>query len=564
MASLMDLKSGHERFPGCTSRSLENVPFTPQRIDELFAMYFRDYHPFLPLLDPIKTPDTYFELSALLFWTIIVVAARRYGVDREHRLLTQMAEPYSRLLWLNVSKVPQSHHDVRALALICTWPLPYSTTSSDPTFILSGCMMKMAQQIGLHRPTHPLDFNRTQPQYSDEEITEKLTTWAVCNIVVQTVSTSYGQPADTTYDMTLFNPSRNNRLSPSFQARLEIERLANKITNALYVDEQDEESRPNSRASFPKAPQIIRLLASEIQELETRLVDVLDDINDIYLAALSVHLRLYVFFVAPDSSTLEYGQELMNLSFAINSFLQAIKKQQLTDSLLKSAPNYIMWLLVAIGFAAHKLINSDFAALINAQDLNTEIFPNTVRMVREMSVVTNDLPQRLMEVLVQLYQGVRSLPPDPPNKPSDLRTLQLEIHCRFSMSHVFDCLWRWRKQVAGIIRKEKLAEAVQNPSEPNPNNDLDQSLIDQGVDQQMLQPVGEANVPQINPGMGLNGLGGMSLPLTMNVGTPQPDPMFTGDYVFDSLAWVFDGGVGDFGYPGQGLDSVTGSYVPLG
>lgn len=150
--------------------------------------FFLVYHPFLPLLDPTKTSDDYYEASPLLFWTTIAVAARRYGT--EPTLMTSISGPLSRLLWATLADVPQSYIVVQAMCLLCTWPLPISSTSSDPTFMLSGLMMQIALQIGLHRPSHAQDFTKFKVELREEELKDRVRTWAACNTVAQRYASS--------------------------------------------------------------------------------------------------------------------------------------------------------------------------------------------------------------------------------------------------------------------------------------------------------------------------------------------------------------------------------------
>lgn len=145
--------------------------------------FFTLYHPYLPLLQPDKSPDHYYEASPLLFWTIITVAARRYTLDTT--LLNSLSVPVSRMLWATLQDVPQNYHVVKALCVLCTWPLPISSTSSDPTFMLSGLMLQIAMQIGLHRPSHAQDFTKFRVELREEELRDRVKTWAACNIVAQ-------------------------------------------------------------------------------------------------------------------------------------------------------------------------------------------------------------------------------------------------------------------------------------------------------------------------------------------------------------------------------------------
>jgi transcriptional regulatory protein LEU3 len=182
--SLLDLRSGSPMF-----HALGDVKLAPAQVSELFDDFFQMYHPFLPFLDPTRTPDEVCAKdSKLLFWAIISVAARHYeagGGFAGGKLLNQLKDPLTNLIWQTI-KIQANHHVVKALCLLCTWPLPARTTGSDPTFMLCGVMMQIAMQIGLHQPTHPQDFSRTKVRLRQEDIHDRLRTWAVCNIVAQT------------------------------------------------------------------------------------------------------------------------------------------------------------------------------------------------------------------------------------------------------------------------------------------------------------------------------------------------------------------------------------------
>lgn len=145
--------------------------------------FFTYYHPFLPFLNQKQTPDEYYNTSPLLFWTIISVGARRYQSDPG--LLNSLAGPVTRLVWSTLADIPQSYHVVKALCLLCSWPFPTSSTSTDPTFMLCGMMLQVAMQLGLHRPSHSQDFSKFRVELIEEELRDKVRTWAICNIVAQ-------------------------------------------------------------------------------------------------------------------------------------------------------------------------------------------------------------------------------------------------------------------------------------------------------------------------------------------------------------------------------------------
>jgi Fungal specific transcription factor domain len=188
VASLLDLRSGFEgssymRNGNHQFKRIEDVMVAAERVTELFKLFFAFYHPFLPFLDRDVSPEQSYSTSPLLFWTTISVGARRYQADGH--LLNALAGPVMRLVWSTLADIPQSYHVVKALCLLCTWPFPTSSTSTDPTFMLCGMMMQVAMQLGLHRPSHAQDFTKFRVELIESELRDKIRTWAVCNIVAQ-------------------------------------------------------------------------------------------------------------------------------------------------------------------------------------------------------------------------------------------------------------------------------------------------------------------------------------------------------------------------------------------
>lgn len=51
--------------------------------------------------------------------------------------------------------------------------------------MLCGIMIQIAVQIGLHRPSHTQDFSKLKIELRESELRDRVSTWAVCNIVAQ-------------------------------------------------------------------------------------------------------------------------------------------------------------------------------------------------------------------------------------------------------------------------------------------------------------------------------------------------------------------------------------------
>ncbi|KAL9099774.1 MAG: hypothetical protein Q9163_004773 [Psora crenata] len=560
VASLMDLASGQEggsfmRSPNARlllSRRLGDVALTQDQVHELFHTYvhldvanpmvlltallsfFTFYHPFLPILDQQRPPDDFYEASPLLFWVIISVAARRYTAIPT--LLTSLAGSLNKLLWEQVAEVPQTYIFVKALCVLCTWPLPISSTSSDPTFMLAGLNLQVAMQIGLHRPSHAQDFTKFKVEFMEDELRDRVRTWASCNAVAQRyvkefhsqwptntyqrVATGYGQPPSTFYDWTL-TPS--GVFEPGFilpndaQNRLMIERFSSKVTEALYRNYSD----PVGLASEEERSTLTKFLAQDYEELERRL-QFPDSFSFLYLRAAGLHLRLSILFASPTSK--DYNDGLFSLWKATTAFLEsAFNLETSAGKLVAHSSNYVLQMIIASGFTLLKLLNSFFASFIDLA-YGRRLFTETIHAIRAISVTKNDLPSRLAEVLTQLWKGsgAGSKSPQPVSNAME-NSLQLKVKCRMSMSLVFDSVWRWREEFQAQGRGN-LEAALKNPTNPDSNFESCATSV-----------AGHSHATSVAPG---------------EQHTITPDGFGVGESfneVFDPLNWMFDGFV-DFPY----------------
>ena len=243
--SLLDLSQGYRELaptsypsitPGTTPRTLGKVTLSEEEVSQLFSMFFNSYHQFLPILSPETLYSEYYKMHPLLHWTVLAIASRRY--DQKPGLLIELQRPLEEMLWTTLSGIPQTYHVCKALALLCTWPLPNSSTSGEPTMMLSGCMFQLAMQYGLHRPSHAQDFSRFRIELREEEVTDRLQTWAVVNMIAQNVATGQGQPPLSRWAWYTYGLHLNN-MKPELHTRCQIEKFCDTVTRTLFTMQRD-------------------------------------------------------------------------------------------------------------------------------------------------------------------------------------------------------------------------------------------------------------------------------------------------------------------------------------
>ncbi|KJZ77382.1 hypothetical protein HIM_03106 [Hirsutella minnesotensis 3608] len=558
VSSLLHLKRGGSyNVQPHYSHELEGVRLTDTDVTHLFNEFFAFYHPFLPFLNPQQPPDQYKQQHPLLFWSIIAVAARRCSPPDYPNLLTNLSGPMTRYLWTTIGEVPSNYHVVKAMCLLCTWPLPTSTTTSDPTHILCGVMMKTATGIGLHRPNHIRDFSRVSVELNKEQLHDRVTTWAVCNIVAQNIGTGYGQPASTLYDWTLaLRPGDDPalHLSRELEARLQIERFCDKVSKEMYSNASD----PRGVAGDEHRAMLMRVYRRDYGELQASILSQqLGHIVNLHLRAAALHMRLSGLF--DSSKTPGYMDDLMGLWRAATSFLDEIlevdkvtsPREAVGGTILHYATNYLQQMLVAAAFTLLKLMRSFFCKTIDF-DRGRSLFHQSIRAIRATSVVHNDLQWRLPEeLMVQMWNGARldhnrnhALSDDDSSIQVD-DSLQLKVRCRHSMSLVFDSVWRWREEY------QSQGRGLENKQPTNPDSANDSSAASSQLDSTLMpshMPSAASNLLNANGALtpGATGISATASGPNSMIGGAMAYSDANYDF-FDAQHWMLDGLL-DFNY----------------
>ncbi|CAD6501405.1 BgTH12-01657 [Blumeria graminis f. sp. triticale] len=558
--SLSVLKHNDSYNEPRTRHKIENLNLSEEMTNRLFNEFWCCYHPFLPFLSPSQAPDYYYQQHPLLFWAIIAVSARFFADDSG--LLTSLSGPLTRLLWTTVGEVPNNLYFVKALCLLCTWPLPTSTTSTDPTHILCGVMMKTATGIGLHRPNHAQDFSRVSVDLNKEQLHERLTTWAVCNIVAQHCGTGYGQPASTLYDWILAaGPTEcvpPLSLDPELEAHLQIEHFCDKVSKEIYSNASDS----RGVAGDELRAMLTRVYRREYDDLRASVMSRtgLSQLINLHFTAAGLHLCLSAFFNL--SIIKGYIDDLMGLWNACISFLDQVFKLQLpsskdrNQSTLRYSTNYLLQMIVSACFTLLRLLNSGFAQRIDFK-YGSSMFHCAIQAIRSISVLDNDLPCRLAELMMQMWDRAQTEQQTSTQNlmSSNLEevgstmenSLKLKVRCRMSMSLVYDSIWKWREEFQAQGRSS--SEACKKLVNSNFNSESSATLASvrhttqtntvrtipncQPTQPQILA-VANAEISSHNLSDNYGFVGGLSNP--GNVYQPE-----TSYEPFDALNWMLDG-----------------------
>ncbi|CRG86076.1 hypothetical protein PISL3812_03079 [Talaromyces islandicus] len=172
-------------YESTEARSIDALEIGSPIIDHCFRLFFRDYHPLLPVLDPTIMPNNLYGKSPVLFWVVVSIGARK---NLAHpNLITALSSRVSPLILTSLSTRTRSLEAIKAMLLLMEWPFPSNPYQGEPSFVLSGALVHMAMQNGLHTPYLSKDVPKLEAQSSfmESSTVERIRLWAYVVIVYQ-------------------------------------------------------------------------------------------------------------------------------------------------------------------------------------------------------------------------------------------------------------------------------------------------------------------------------------------------------------------------------------------
>ncbi|KAI0111185.1 hypothetical protein GGR51DRAFT_547350 [Nemania sp. FL0031] len=158
---------------------------------DAFKIFASLFHPKLPVLVSVNI-STIYSSSPVLFWTIIAIVASHTTVPSADGLFDEIAEPFQDMIRTAVLQAPLPLQTIRALLLLCVWPMPVETQRQDPSWLYSGIAVNSALYLGLHRPG-PSPPSRGTSDYLETPL-ERIATWLGCFYVSGFLSMHLGLP----------------------------------------------------------------------------------------------------------------------------------------------------------------------------------------------------------------------------------------------------------------------------------------------------------------------------------------------------------------------------------
>ena len=151
--------------------------------NEVGLSFLQRYNQHAPIFQRSPDPNECFAESKLLYWVMVSVGARKYADDPT--LLTSIAPPLTELVGASVLSRKDPITTIQALALLCSWPLPFDSMGNDSTPLMAGVLLNSALAVGLHVVSPGRDFSRSTTTANEPKVSSRCQLWAVCIAVCQ-------------------------------------------------------------------------------------------------------------------------------------------------------------------------------------------------------------------------------------------------------------------------------------------------------------------------------------------------------------------------------------------
>ncbi|GKZ58544.1 hypothetical protein AnigIFM49718_004369 [Aspergillus niger] len=422
------------RAPDATEpRSLNNIYLTGSEIDELFQIFFQQYAPFLPILDPETTPNVYYTHSPFLFWSIVGIASRTYS--KNPTLLTALARNINEMALLSIISGSSAWHCIQGLLLVLTWPFPKDATMADVTFPLSGMLLHIAMQNGLHIPMSSHEFSKRKrlPAPSEAEMIRRSELWAHCVIIYQRTCVIKGQPPRSLVNLELDGDLKHSlfqRISPSLVLELKCEDLKTRCSTAvLELGVRNLSSEQERSLDI-----LLRAYDDQALDLEAQAFSAYDR-----FATSMCRLSIQIFHLFRNPNSFSSGC-LATLTTAACDTISSIHSLGQSMAGYATSPIQMNYALLLASSALLRVLKGPQWATMDVEKAKTSYF-TAINLAKQMSVYNFDIAAKTVMVLSQLWNSTKAF-----RKADGSEYLALRIRSRLVVSPVIDTVWWWREE----------------------------------------------------------------------------------------------------------------------
>lgn len=413
-------------------RALKTRAFSGEDISFYFERYFEHFHSYFPIVR-IRDPDKVYETSPILFWTIIVISARRFAKD--DTVLPFLTDALTTEVWGYMGTPPLHLGVINALLLLCVWPFTTIRFLRDPSAIFSSIAMSSCFLIGLHtgRGEHPELANANfQIRNTDEEA---VYSWAGVNIISQRVAGYTGYPSTSQFYNkaieTVIDRTSSVQVPQSFAILLECSRFSNRVCKTASAIL--EENRGVSH-------HIVDMFEEEFDKVQRILLPGISDLDYFTILSTLLEVQTYYFMPVPDFSPEIVKRNVLKAYTTAQLVVRQALKLHEEAGFLFYAPHFVCRTIITAACIIVNIFLSPYMEML--PHAKNAIVQDAVMAIRTCSVREGDLPLRASK-MIESYWSVNQAKP-----PTDISMKDVSQYSnRLGISLAFDYIRRWKRDI---------------------------------------------------------------------------------------------------------------------
>ena len=321
-------------------------------------------------------------------------------------------------------------------------------------------------------------------------------TWIACNVVSQTIASTFGYQAFAQFDSCFWSASRAP-VPGDLTAMMEIAQFEDQINKTLNLNTLDPYGLADPAARLP----LVKVLLRHLDELDMRLTQVqhYDGLRNFQLLLARVHLLTYYFMDQSRIAPFELQKGLVQVYNAAVALVNHAQMCQSKDhKFVKYLPGVhvvnIWQALCIIGKIAHLPLKKfiDFGT-------GKATYQAAVELVAKALILKHDIAYRLSGIMRNMWQVFRDLDDKKAND-----DVQVQIRTRMSALIFFDCLNLLRNHVGSF---KASGEEDQNLGVE------EDSSSEEAIDSEAEADADNASFPKRTPS-GLQGTGSSASPMS--------------------------------------------------
>lgn len=361
---------------------------------------------------------------------------------------------------------------IQGLLILLTWALP-KESRPDVTFPMSGLMLHIAMQNGLHIPVSSNEFSRVKISPPSEAVmVRRAELWAHCVVVYQRVFMMKGQSLRALLSLAQ-DPGQHqvlfDKVSPSLVLKIRCQGIVAQCSEEILKNGVRAMSLDQERALNI----ILHIYEGQIDELALQVVNgrrhfsfvdacYLLNIDDEKFHCAICRMAIQTFHFYKTQTIISSGC----LPRVLNTMCDMVDSvQTIADRLgsLSMAPIPVCYGLLIASSSLLRILKSTASQSLDFSRARSSLFL-AINLAKQMSVESTDAAAKLIIILKQLWNSSKAF-----RKADGSEYTALRIRSRLTHSIVIDTVWWWRDEFDPQTRDMILARTESDGSTVGPS-----------------------------------------------------------------------------------------------